>query len=226
MVKVPVVYHPDYYADIGAYVFPTKKFSLVFEAIQRNVGDIAECLHQPSPATREQLLRVQRPRRPASGHRLHIDDGPAAIGFEGNGLGSGALRHDPPEVVQDRRVGSGDGSQDLDIAFRELSLSRVVPAGFRQSGGEFPLRNPDSVRVIRLEKAVFRLWWRGELAQAEPVRADPPQGLKNQLPNPPSIARNTPSEAVPPPRNILPRPRIARRGSFRRFSQKLVRNAG
>ena len=56
--NVPVVYHPDYYADIGAHVFPTRKFSLVFKAIQRNVGDITGCFRQPSPATHEQLLRV------------------------------------------------------------------------------------------------------------------------------------------------------------------------
>lgn len=60
-VNVPVVYHPDYYADIGAHVFPTRKFSLVFEAIQRNAGDITEWLYQPSPSTREQLLRVHAP---------------------------------------------------------------------------------------------------------------------------------------------------------------------
>ncbi len=59
--NVPVVYHADYYADIGAHVFPTRKFSLVLEAIQRNVGEIMGCLRQPSPATREQLLRIHAP---------------------------------------------------------------------------------------------------------------------------------------------------------------------
>ena len=56
--NVPVVYHPDYYANIGPHVFPTRKFSLVLEAIRRHVGDITGCFHRPSPATREQLLRV------------------------------------------------------------------------------------------------------------------------------------------------------------------------
>jgi acetoin utilization deacetylase AcuC-like enzyme len=60
-VNVPVVYHPGYYADIGAHVFPTRKFSLVLEAIRRHVGDITGCFHRPSPATREQLLRVHAP---------------------------------------------------------------------------------------------------------------------------------------------------------------------
>jgi acetoin utilization deacetylase AcuC-like enzyme len=60
-VNIPVVYHPDYYANIGPHVFPTRKFSLVLEAIQRNVGDITGCFHRPSPATREQLLRVHAP---------------------------------------------------------------------------------------------------------------------------------------------------------------------
>ena len=59
--NVPVVYHPDYYADIGSHVFPTRKSSLVLEAIRRHVGDIMGCFHQPSPATREQLLRVHAP---------------------------------------------------------------------------------------------------------------------------------------------------------------------
>jgi len=60
-VNVPIVYHPDYYADIGPHVFPTRKFSLVLEAIRRRVGDITGCFHRPSPATREQLLRVHAP---------------------------------------------------------------------------------------------------------------------------------------------------------------------
>ncbi|MFH1110754.1 MAG: histone deacetylase [Planctomycetota bacterium] len=60
-VHVPVVYHPDYYANIGSHVFPTRKFSLVFDAIQRIVGNIESSVHRPSPATREQLLRVHAP---------------------------------------------------------------------------------------------------------------------------------------------------------------------
>ena len=56
--SVAVVHHPDYYADIGAHVFPTEKFSMVLEGIGRIVGDASSCVHAPSPATREQLLRV------------------------------------------------------------------------------------------------------------------------------------------------------------------------
>jgi len=55
---IPVVYHPDYFSEIGAHVFPTEKFALVLEGIRRQAGDLDDHLHTPSPATREQLLRV------------------------------------------------------------------------------------------------------------------------------------------------------------------------
>ena len=58
---VPVVYHPDYFSDIGVHVFPTEKFALVLEGIRRNTDDFEDNPHTPSPATTEQLLRVHTP---------------------------------------------------------------------------------------------------------------------------------------------------------------------
>ena len=56
--SVPIVHHTDYYADIGAHVFPTQKFTMVLEAIRNVVGDPGDCLHAPEPASRAQLLRA------------------------------------------------------------------------------------------------------------------------------------------------------------------------
>ena len=43
--------------------------------------------------------------------------------------GSGAVRHDSVEVVEDRGVSAGDGSAGLDLDVGELSLSGVVCSG-------------------------------------------------------------------------------------------------
>ena len=56
--NVPLVHHPDYYSDIGVHVFPTQKFALVLEGIRARISDFDTCVHVPSPATREQLLRA------------------------------------------------------------------------------------------------------------------------------------------------------------------------
>jgi acetoin utilization deacetylase AcuC-like enzyme len=56
--SIPLVHHPDYYSDIGVHVFPTQKFALVLEGIRSQINDFDACVHVPSPAAREQLLRV------------------------------------------------------------------------------------------------------------------------------------------------------------------------
>ena len=58
---IPVVYHPDYFSDIGAHVFPTEKFRLVYEGLKEQVEDFERWVHRPQPATREQLLQVHTP---------------------------------------------------------------------------------------------------------------------------------------------------------------------
>jgi len=55
---VPVVYHPDYFSDIGVHVFPTEKFAMVLDGISRHLHDPQAAVHVPYPATTEQLLRV------------------------------------------------------------------------------------------------------------------------------------------------------------------------
>ena len=43
---------------IGVHVFPTHKFGLLLEGIRSQVNDLEEYVQVPSPATRDQLLRV------------------------------------------------------------------------------------------------------------------------------------------------------------------------
>ena len=59
--NVPVVYHPDYFSDIGTHVFPTEKYRLIHEGLSAQVEDFQDRVHQPQPATRSQALRVHTP---------------------------------------------------------------------------------------------------------------------------------------------------------------------
>ncbi len=63
---VPVVYHPDYYSDIGDHVFPTEKFALIYEELKKQVEDFEPHVQRPSPASREQVSRVHT--------RAYLDD--------------------------------------------------------------------------------------------------------------------------------------------------------
>ena len=57
----PLVYHPDYFADIGPHVFPVQKYRLVYEGLREAIPDLDSRLHRPEPATRDQLLQVHTP---------------------------------------------------------------------------------------------------------------------------------------------------------------------
>ena len=59
--SVPVVYHPDYFSDIGPHVFPTEKYRLIHEGLSAQVEDFQGRVHPPQPATRPQALRVHTP---------------------------------------------------------------------------------------------------------------------------------------------------------------------
>ena len=59
--SVPIVYHPEYLSDIGPHVFPTEKYHLMHEALIAQIPELALCVREPEPATREQLLRVHTP---------------------------------------------------------------------------------------------------------------------------------------------------------------------
>jgi len=59
--SLPLVYHPDYFADIGPHVFPMHKYRLVYEGLKEAIPDLDRRLHRPEPATREELLRVHTP---------------------------------------------------------------------------------------------------------------------------------------------------------------------
>lgn len=55
-----IVYSEKYYCDIGPHVFPTEKFRLVYEMLERNghlAGETVSIL-APRPATREELALV------------------------------------------------------------------------------------------------------------------------------------------------------------------------
>jgi acetoin utilization deacetylase AcuC-like enzyme len=59
--NVPIVYHPDYFSDIGDHVFPTKKFRLIYDGLKEQFEDFESFVHRPTPASREQILRVHTP---------------------------------------------------------------------------------------------------------------------------------------------------------------------
>ncbi len=52
------VYSSNYFANIGAHVFPIEKYRLVHERLRREHGAPDSNFITPQPATREQLLRV------------------------------------------------------------------------------------------------------------------------------------------------------------------------
>ena len=53
---VAFVYSDGYYADIGAHVFPTQKFRLVYQALRRQ--GVIQNFIEPEPASRKDLLLV------------------------------------------------------------------------------------------------------------------------------------------------------------------------
>ena len=59
--NVPLVYHPEYYCDIGPHVFPTEKFGLIYKGLKEQIENLDDYINTPELATREQLLRVHTP---------------------------------------------------------------------------------------------------------------------------------------------------------------------
>lgn len=55
---LPIVFHPGYQMDIGAHVFPTDKYRLAFEILQKEGFAPAAAVHQPQPASLKALRRV------------------------------------------------------------------------------------------------------------------------------------------------------------------------
>jgi acetoin utilization deacetylase AcuC-like enzyme len=60
------VYSPSYLADIGMHVFPIEKYRLVADALKTSHKIPDSAFAEPTPATREQLLRVHS--------QLYLDD--------------------------------------------------------------------------------------------------------------------------------------------------------
>ena len=56
---MPLVYSPRYHIDIGAHVFPTTKYRLVYERIRRTHPDVA--VIDPEPASWEDLALAHTP---------------------------------------------------------------------------------------------------------------------------------------------------------------------
>ena len=54
-----VVYSPAYHIDIGAHVFPTRKYQLLFDRIRATYPDAV--FVEPKPASWEQLAAVHAP---------------------------------------------------------------------------------------------------------------------------------------------------------------------
>lgn len=59
---LPLVTHPRYEMDIGAHVFPTEKYRTARDLLVEAGYLPPEAIHEPEPATREQLLRAHTER--------------------------------------------------------------------------------------------------------------------------------------------------------------------
>ena len=55
------IYSPDYYCDIGAHVFPTVKFRLVYERLTQDADIPPKAFVPPEPCTAEDLALVHTP---------------------------------------------------------------------------------------------------------------------------------------------------------------------
>jgi len=55
---MPFVYSPLYFAEIGAHVFPIKKYHMIYERLRTEHNFSAAAFIHPKPAARAQLLRV------------------------------------------------------------------------------------------------------------------------------------------------------------------------
>lgn len=60
--STPLVYSPNYYADIGPHVFPIEKYRRVAEVVRTRHQWPPALFFEPSPARPEQLLRVHSER--------------------------------------------------------------------------------------------------------------------------------------------------------------------
>jgi acetoin utilization deacetylase AcuC-like enzyme len=58
MLPFKVIYHPRYDLNLGAHVFPSQKFRLIYELLLHDKIAAAEDVEQPAPASDEDLLRV------------------------------------------------------------------------------------------------------------------------------------------------------------------------
>jgi len=57
----PLVYHPRYDLNLGAHVFPSQKFRLIYEAVLAGGLSDASSILTPEPASDEEVLRVHTP---------------------------------------------------------------------------------------------------------------------------------------------------------------------
>ena len=58
MLPFKIVYHPRYDLNLGAHVFPSQKFRLIYEMLLRDGIATLEDFLQPNPASDEDILRV------------------------------------------------------------------------------------------------------------------------------------------------------------------------
>ncbi len=59
--NVPLVHHTFYLSDIGPHVFPTEKYRLIMEVLERKFPDLESFIHQPESATPDQVAQVHTP---------------------------------------------------------------------------------------------------------------------------------------------------------------------
>ena len=61
MLPFKIVYHPGYDLNLGAHVFPSQKYRLIYEALLRDHTALPEDFLTPEPATDADVLRVHTP---------------------------------------------------------------------------------------------------------------------------------------------------------------------
>src|SRR5260370_16533525 len=58
MLPSKLVYHPRYALNMGAHVFPSQKFRMIYETLLREKIAAAEDFLEPPPASDDDVLRV------------------------------------------------------------------------------------------------------------------------------------------------------------------------
>jgi len=160
MTPIPIVYSPEYLADLQGHVFPIEKYRLLVERLEQEgvLGDVVA----PAPATREELELVHTP--------AYVDDFLEARWTPRTSSSEMALT---PEIVRAFLWGAG-GS----VVAARLALERGGPA-MNVGGGlhhAFPDHAEGFCYINDVALAVRKMQAEGRLERAAVVDCDLHQG--------------------------------------------------